>query len=283
VRKLENALAEAVAREQAAVAAESNMRKYLRDARNAEDNLADALAATRSHASGTQRLLNTMRHADVDVYSAAVAVEASNQATAIAMHELVKQVDYCIFCLTPLHYYFNNSAAESFFCLSMYIKVKEAQQDRDAAQTSLEQLRRDRIDAAGVRVSLEGKIAEHRQAFANLTKEVKMLREALASKASSTKLKNMELQSRVSLLENQLVELKHISQINAPAILSEAKGDSEDANESEPNPPSTPEPRKSDMSPEVSPVLAAESPNSINMPNAQFSRYSCCAHVAHIV
>lgn len=94
---LENALAEAICREEAAITAESNMRALLRQAREAEDNLADTLADTRSQAHNTERLLSTMNQiSDPNTFPVAVVVEANKQATAAALHELVEQVDLCV-------------------------------------------------------------------------------------------------------------------------------------------------------------------------------------------
>lgn len=100
---MESALAEAVSREEAAVAAETNMRTLLREARDAEDNLTDALADTRSQACNTERLLGTMKQTHPDAFSVAVAVEASKQATTAALHELVEQVGYMCILLIIYH------------------------------------------------------------------------------------------------------------------------------------------------------------------------------------
>lgn len=122
-------------------------------------------------------------------------------------------------------------------------------------------------------MSLEGRIAEHRQAFQNLSVEMKSLREALSSKASSTKITNKELQLRVKSLENKLGDSERVAQKARAAVV--AKTAAEDARtglrlgsqpveEAGRSPPITPEQLKFNDN-EVSPVLAAGSPVSFDM------------------
>lgn len=154
-------------------------------------------------------------------------------------------------------------------------QVKEAQRQRDSSERAMVLLRTERIEAGGVRVSLEGRISEHRQAFENLSLEVKSLREALSSKSSSTKAANKELQSKVQLLENKLGHSERTAQKARAAVVAVVKTAADEARiglrlgleaveEANRSLPITPAQLKFDEN-EMSPVLATGSPVSFNM------------------